>query len=607
MPAAVCCIWIVDPHFFKQGEQMFCQYKIWRSIYSDFAPFPESDLGDETCHAHEVYTEERLHAIAEQGFNGIWVHALLSHIAQADPFPELSPHAEIHQKRLRILIRRAAKYGIKVFLYIQPLRAVPWSEEKFWRKYKADLGGTEYPAQKERCLCISTEPVKKWIESLSEEMARKLPELGGVLLITASELPGHCYSHRQRKGEQWGIECPRCSERGPEEIVADQLVAVRNGIRKASAGMEVIVWTWSWSLWRFQPPWHEISDRLPADIAILTDFERGGHQDFWHRQDHCINEYCLSYAGPSETCRAMLQYARSRGMKRLVKLQLGTTHELASVVSLPLLTNVAKKILACRELNIDGFLGCWNFGSFPSANTAAAQFLLSCPLEPGKDPLKLFVKQYFGPDCDADAVIRAYAGFAEAMYHFPFSNVFIYNAPTNYALAYYEVYRPGPLEGKPCGPSHLDIPDRGDSLAGSFDWKSSGLQEKDVYSLPEILETLPHLCSAWTECVRALKAAFGPSGGKSAELEINNAELIGIIWQSLLHAFRSYAVRQAWDESKRPRLHQIIREEMDLIPTAIPLLMKDPRQGWHGEAAAYLFSPEKIGKKLTVLKSYLQC
>ena len=585
---------------------MSCKYRIWRSIYSDFAPFPESDLGDETCHAHEVYTDERLRSIAEQGFNGIWVHALLSHIAKAEPFPELSPHAEIHQERLKTLIRRAGKYGIKVFLYIQPLRAVSWSEEDFWRKYKEELGGTEYKEQKERCLCISTEPVKKWIEALSEEMARKLPDLGGVLLITASELPGHCYSHRQRKGEQWGIECPRCGERGPEEVVADQLIAVRNGIRKVSAEMEVIAWTWSWNLWRFRPPWHEITDRLPTDIAILTDFERGGQQDFWHRPGHSIDEYCLSYAGPSETCRIMLQHARSRGMKCLVKLQLGTTHELASVVSLPLLTRVKEKILACREMNLDGFLGCWNFGSFPSANTAAAQFLLTCPLTPGEDPLKPFIRHYFGSECDTDAILRAYSKLADAMYYFPFSTVFIYTAPTNYALAYSEVYRPGPLQGKPCGPSHLDVPERGDSLASAFDWKTSGLQEKDVYSLPEILETLPQLCSAWKQGVTALKTAFGSSGGKSAELEINNAELIGIIWESLFHAFQSYDLRREWNEQKRPLLNRIIQEEAALVQTAIPLLEKDTRQGWHGEAAAYLFSPEKIRKKLAVLEKFLQ-
>ena len=67
---------------------MFCQYRIWRSIYSDFATFPETDLDDETCHAYEVYTDETLREIRDHGFNGIWVHAILAHIACAAPFPE---------------------------------------------------------------------------------------------------------------------------------------------------------------------------------------------------------------------------------------------------------------------------------------------------------------------------------------------------------------------------------------------------------------------------------------------------------------------------------------------------------------------------------------
>lgn len=152
---------------------MFCQYRIWRSIYSNFAAFPETDLDDETCHAHEVYTDETLREIRDHGFNGIWVHAILHHIACAAPFPELSPHVEQHREKLRILIARAEKYGIKVFLYIQPLRAVPLREKQFWEKYGNSIGGSEYPDA--RALCISTETVRNYLERLAENLVKSCP------------------------------------------------------------------------------------------------------------------------------------------------------------------------------------------------------------------------------------------------------------------------------------------------------------------------------------------------------------------------------------------------------------------------------------------------
>ena len=45
---------------------------------------------------------------------------------------------------------------------------------------------------------------------------------------------------------------------------------------------------------------------------------------------------------------------------------------------------------------------------------------------------------------------------------------------------------------------------------------------------------------------------------------------------------------------------------MEVARSALPLLRNDRRQGWHGEAGAYLFSEEKIMKKLEKLEHFLQ-
>lgn len=576
------------------------QWKIWRSIDSDFSPEPSSELADETCHADEVYTDEVLQQIAENGFNGIWVHALLHHIACAAPFEPLSRQSAVHQQHLHTLCGRAAKYGIKVFLYIQPLRAVPLKEQAFWSQFKEICGGSEYPEA--RSLCISTTIVRKWLEDLSKDFARKLPELGGVLLITASELPAHCYSHWQRKDERWGLCCPRCGEREPEEIVVDQLLAVRNGIRKGGSDMVIAAWDWSWGLWHGKAPYHAIQDSLPGDITILADFERGGFMDFQHRPHQKVDEYCLTFAGPSDDCRSVIACAQERSAQTMVKLQLGTTHELASVVSLPLITNIYKKIAACKEMKIDGFMGCWNFGNFFSANTAAVQFFLSegC-LADETSAVKQFFNRYFGEECDTEKALIACRELACAMTFFPFCILFIYNAPTNYALAYCEVFRPGPLSGKLCGPSHLDIPERGDSFDAVFDWDRCGLQAKDVFTLDEILDMLPRLVDAWNRAAKTFAEAFPQEPGNRAALEINNMLLIGKVWESVLHAFQAYAMRKVWSDEKLPLLQKIIKEEIKLIRTALPLVEMDPRQGWHGEAHQYLFSTEKISSKIRFL------
>ena len=104
--------------------------KIWRSAYSRFGnhtEFPD-DLLDETVTAEKSYTEEILKEIADNGFNAIWVHGQLHHIIPHPRYPEFAPNSLQHLQALKNLCKKAEKNGIKVYLYLQPPRAIPLSE-----------------------------------------------------------------------------------------------------------------------------------------------------------------------------------------------------------------------------------------------------------------------------------------------------------------------------------------------------------------------------------------------------------------------------------------------------------------------------------------------
>ena len=97
------------------------QYRIWRSPYSRFGGLNSlrpDDTTDETVTAVDCYTDDVLREIAENGFNAIWLHSVLANITHLDIFPEFGKHAELHIRNLSTLISRAAKYGIRVFLYL---------------------------------------------------------------------------------------------------------------------------------------------------------------------------------------------------------------------------------------------------------------------------------------------------------------------------------------------------------------------------------------------------------------------------------------------------------------------------------------------------------
>ena len=100
------------------------QYKIWRSPYSCFGGLNSLKLDntkDETLTAVHVYTDEALADIAANGFNAIWLHAVLASISIVPEFPEFGENAMAHISALNTLVARAAKHGIKVFLYFPNL------------------------------------------------------------------------------------------------------------------------------------------------------------------------------------------------------------------------------------------------------------------------------------------------------------------------------------------------------------------------------------------------------------------------------------------------------------------------------------------------------
>ena len=185
--------------------------KIWRHYGSYFgAGGTITDTAiTETTTADGVYTDEVLASIAESGFNGIWVHGQLHNLIWRPEFPELAPLAALHQERMNSLIRRAAKHGLKVYLYMQPPRALPVADEAFWNAHK-DVGGQEIPspagipgAPLYRSLCTSTDIVRKYIRNGMADLTRALPGLGGYIIISASEYPAHCYTHRNQENVEY--------------------------------------------------------------------------------------------------------------------------------------------------------------------------------------------------------------------------------------------------------------------------------------------------------------------------------------------------------------------------------------------------------------------
>lgn len=545
---------------------------------------PGADYMHEWDTALDAHDDRSLDALRRDGFDAVWIRGIFRDLVRTSVFPELAPESDRHLSILNSILDRCACHQLEVFLYLNEPLGFP-ADDPFWQRHP-DLRGEPGSSpddfwEHSNALCTSTDAVRAFLRESSRNLFRLAPGLAGVFLITASEHHTHCYSHDFAYQKHGGanLHCPRCRVRTPAEIIGEIVRLIQEGAHESKPRAEIIAWNWSWSLYEPDPQSNLIA-HLPRDISLLADFERGGSRRVTLQNDSiridreiAVDEYSLAYVGPSPRFTGACDAARARGIPCHAKLQLGTTHEIATVPNLPLIPHLYRKFARMRELHVRGFLGCWNFGSDPSLNTFAVGRLLAGPSAADETQFLHAVASEYFPGCDSASVVAAWHGFCRAMEMHPFSHAFIYLGPVNYALVY-----PWTLNA----PAH--------PLRGSWHVRENyGDQLEECcgpFTLTEIEALLGELVARWQDGVKRLEAGLSvaaPSDRVTQELGV--ARIIGHQLRSACNLFRFYLARAAWleraDAATAAPLRRVIGEEIANLSACLPVVESDPRLGWH--------------------------
>ncbi len=553
---------------------------------------------DTDYYSNEILTADGTHPdsyfaeLAANGFNAVWLHARLRDITRTEVFPELGFEAASYQDKLNRLCRRAAAHGVRVFLYFTEPLAFP-KEDPFWSAHpevRGEPGTSGMDNWKETfALCSSHPSVRDFLREGMANLFKACPALGGVLLITRSEHHSHCYSHLEK------VECPRCSGRSVAETVAEVVNTIAQGVHSSSPGAEVIAWNWSWG----KAHEKDIIDRLDREITVMLDFERGGWKTI-RNERRFIDEYSLSYVGPSEQFQELYGYVRKKGLDVLAKLQIGTTHEIATVNNLPLIPNLLGKARWLASHEVSGFLGTWNFGNRFSLNTYAFnRFMTDKELKDKSDDtaLKEVALGYFGADVDTDTVVGAWKQFVRAFDHYPFNQSFLYFSPVNYALAY-ELPRP----------SVPDIPMQwtwiplkrplGTRLIESVDtvWGKTG------YTLADIRDAFGEIADMFAPGLASYGQALANSANPHAVRELKNARIILHICESVRNIYAAYIIarHQPFDKAT---WNEVARRELRNMESVLPLLRGETEIGYHIEAPGWFFTEKDVMDKIKSLSA----
>jgi len=404
--------------------------------------------------------------------------------------------------------------------------------------------------------------------------------------------------------EEWArnpFECKRCEKREPYEVVAEIIKLVNKGIKDANPEAKVIVWNWSWYIIEPDPQKNLIS-RLPEDVILQGDFERGGYKNVLNKRLE-IDEYSLSYTGPSPRFRKLFYLAKKRGMKVTAKLQIGSTHELVTVPYIPVPYKIAEKLYRMRKMGVDGYLGCWIFGGDISPMSKVAGKLSVNPSLSPSAAVKEVAMEEFGKEASA-YVIKAWKHFSDAWENYPFSIPFLYSAPVNYATAY-----PFDLSAKEIRwiPSWLPLPrDKNGHLAVAGDNLKGWIRP---FSAEFVQMAFKKLLSEWEKGIDVLKKGKGYLDEPRYKKELDLAIHIGLLIKSTVNIVEFYSLLKEYREGKKEakrKLIKLLKEEILIAEKDREIIKINKDFGYHPEAHEYFITEEDLSYKIAILKKQIK-
>ncbi len=558
-----------------------------RMVYPYFLRYGDPLMGEGVEDIPEGY----LAALAASGVNAIWLQAILYTLAPWDLAPGLAKGWEERLKNLRLLVERCGRKGIEVVLYMNEPRAMP---RAFFDKYPELRGVEEMPTRQAYgpdvvALCLSTEPVRKFLTDSVRHVFEQVPGLGGLLALTYSENLTNCYSRTYRERSADGSElrtafdatshnprneaaepCPRCLERGPLAVNADVCSLIERGMREAGSTGRFMLYLWS-----TPREWIPgILSRLPAGTWVLcvsewgTPFTRGDYAGE-------VNEYSISVVGPSAQSLIQWELARENGLKTVAKMQAANTYEFSSLPYIPALRLVARHLANLCAAEVNGLMLGWTAGGSPSPNLELVRAFVQTPGISVNDALRQVAEGRFGPDA-ADAVVAAWHQLSDAYEEFPFDISVCYAGPQSLGPA-------NLLYSEPTGFRATMVTFPFDDLDG---WRGP-------YSPETLLDQFEKTARLWEKGAALLaeaKSAF-PSPAMDDEWRIAEAALLH--FRSTANQIRFIRVRQS-DPGTAAR---ILRDEILLARQLLELARQDSRIGFEA-TNHYGYTPMDLAEKI---------
>ena len=511
------------------------------------------------------FPDKLLKLYARQAINGVWILGVFSTMTPY-PFKEgLDKGWETRLNNLRLMTERLAKYGIKVYIYINEPRQLPIEEfEKF-----PHLKGRMYE-KNNACLCSSHPEVHKYLRDSVKRICETVPKLGGFMCITQSENSVTCVARKpldskvSNENEKF---CPVCSERLPSEVTAEIISAMSNAVEEVNPDIKFFVYTWCWA--DFGKDLDNLLSLLPKNVIILSvseddlKFNIGGVEG-------SVVDYSLSIVGPSESSKELWRKSREKQLECAAKVQINNSWECSTAPFLPVYENIKNHMLNLSEAGVEHLMLSWTLGGYISDNIkiAASYFFEEC--ENSDDAYETVLKNTYGDY--VNQVKEAVGHFCKGFSEFPFHVTTMYVGPSN------------------AGASNLLYPEKTGQQATMTCFPYDDLELwRANYPADIFLNQFEKLCAEWEKGLKCLEGM--------PVCEFYDMAVYGYtLFKASANQIKYYILRDS-EKDAQAEMDEIVKSEKELALMAYEIMLRNSAVGYEA-ANHYYVSRSTLREKI---------
>jgi hypothetical protein len=541
------------------------------------------------------YTDGLLGRISRAGFNAIWVWCDLDAIAHSGIYPELDRGVAGRQARLSVLVERASRYGIDVYVYL----ANPAMPEKFFRTHPDVRGSAIAAYGGVNVLCTSHPKVLEHFQSAGRNLSTSVPGIRGVVMIVGGEGFLHCYSRR--------LSCSRCARRNPQDVVAGLSTAVWKGIRAGNPGAALAIWPYNADWSKDDTTQSHLIESLPAGTTLLTEFAKGSVVSLGGISEPTY-DYPISIVGPSSRFVQQSERAERSGHALWVKTEHAIAVEFVQTPYIPAFFQWSERFRRIHDSKaVSGVFANWMHYGFTDSRASDLFYWNIWDEPPVSDSLlKAIASRDFGARA-ADPAVRAWDLFSQAIRQYPFSWGVVM----------------GPIQAGPAHPLFFDpgyqpAHNAGRQFRNTLEWTTPWGPELAA-------EQFRKMEKLWAAGVAEMEHAVllsDPELQRETRRELGISRALLACVRSAIHVARFCALREelrrTTDKTRARGLLDSMTEvagaELQNAREVLPFVRADSRLGYAnsagreqiGVARGGIYSPRAIEKKIAQVERMLR-